>query len=114
MAAKQLKTNQSIEKSFLIIETMAREKEPMRLSDIALNTGIPSSTALRMINTLLNLGYINQDPTTSRYSLSLRFAYIGNCVTSQISIRDIAHPFLVELSKTCDINQDPTDRKSVV
>ena len=101
MPAKQLKTNQSVEKSFQIIEIMAREKVPMRLADIALGVGIPTSTALRMINTLLTLGYINQDQTTLRYSLSLKFAYIGNCVTSQSNIRDVAHSFLVELSRTC-------------
>lgn len=101
MQAKQIKTNQSVEKSFQIIETMAQDKGPMRLQDIAVSTGIPSSTALRMINTLLTLGYITQSPITLRYSLSLKFAHIGNCVTSQISIRDVAHPFLIELSRTC-------------
>ena len=28
--------------------------------------------------------------------------YIGSLVSSQISIRDIAHPYLIELSKKCN------------
>lgn len=101
MQPKQVKLNHSIEKCIQIIETMANDVEAMRLQDIAERTGLPASTALRMISTLQSLGYINQDPNTLRYSLTLKFAQLGNRVTSQVSIRDIAHPFLVELSKRC-------------
>lgn len=101
MPSKLAKPNHSVEKSFQIIETMASERQPMRLQDIAQSTGIPSSTALRMLTTLLTLGYVAQDHATLRYYLSLKFAYLGNCVTSQLSIRDIAHPILMTLAKTC-------------
>lgn len=101
MPSKLAKANHSVEKSFQIIEEMAAERQPMRLQDIAQKTGIPSSTALRMLTTLMSLGYVSQDTATLRYYLSLKFAYLGNCVTSQLSIRDIAHPVLIALSKAC-------------
>lgn len=101
MPAKLSKVNQSVEKAIQIIEVMAREGTPMRLQDIALRTDLPASTALRMVNTLLVYGYINQDPDTLRYSLSLKFAQIGSVVASQFSLRQLAHPYLVELSHRC-------------
>ena len=101
MPSKLAKPNHSVEKSFQIIETMAAERQPMRLQDIAQKTGIPSSTALRMLSTLLSLGYVAQDLATLRYYLSLKFAHLGNCVTSQLSIRDTAHPVIMGLAKTC-------------
>lgn len=101
MPNKLAKTNQSVEKIFQIIEVMAENRDPMRLQDIASHVNMPASTTLRLINTLMNCGYANQDPLTLRYSLSLKFTHIGSLVNSHINIRDIAHPYLIELSKRC-------------
>ena len=101
MLQKSAKLNQSVEKVLQIIETMAQSREPLRLQDISMKVKMPSSTTLRLINTLMNCGYANQDPNTLRYTLSLKFMEIGSLVSSQLSIRDIAHPYLVELSKKC-------------
>lgn len=101
MLQKSAKLNQSVEKVLQIIETMAQSREPLRLQDISMKVKMPSSTTLRLINTLMNCGYANQDPNTLRYTLSLKFMEIGSLVSSQLNIRDIAHPYLVELSKKC-------------
>ncbi|WP_251447926.1 IclR family transcriptional regulator [Vermiculatibacterium agrestimuris] len=101
MPAKLSKLNQSVEKSLQIIEILAKERSPMRLQDIAAACGMPASTVLRMLNTLLVYGYINQDPVSLQYSLSLKFAQIGSVVCETVSLRDIAHPFLVKLSRSC-------------
>lgn len=101
MPRKLSKVNQSVKKIFQIIEIMANSREALRLQDIALKVDIPASTVLRLINTLVSCGYANQDPITLKYSLSLKFTLIGSLVSSQTSIRDIAHPLLLELSKKC-------------
>lgn len=102
MGEKLAKNNQSVEKVLQIIETMAQNREPLRLQDIALKVDMPASTTLRFINTLMKCGYAHQDPITLRYSLTLKFMYIGSLVSLQISIRDIVHPYLVELSRKCN------------
>lgn len=101
MPQKLSKKNQSVEKVFHIIEVMASNREPMRLQDIANQVKMPASTTLRLVNTMVNLGYARQDPNL-RYGLSLKFMKIGSLISSQISIRDIAHPYLVELSTKCE------------
>ena len=101
MQKKLAKTNQSVEKTLQIIEIMAESREPLRLQDIALKVEMPASTVLRLVNTLVSCGYANQDSITLRYSLSLKFMLIGGLVSSQTSIRDLAHPYLFELSKKC-------------
>lgn len=93
--------NQSVERTFQIIEVMAAERGPMRLLDIAEKTHLPASTVLRFLKTLLYYNYVRQDPDTLRYSLSLKFCEIGYMISSQLSIRDIARPYLIELSKKC-------------
>lgn len=102
MSEKLAKNNQSVEKVLQIIETMAQHREPLRLQDIALKVDMPASTTLRFINTLMKRGYAHQDPITLRYSLTLKFMYIGSLVSSQVSIRDVAHPYLIELSRKCN------------
>lgn len=101
MAQKLAKTNQSVEKTLLIIEAMAAARAPMRLQDLADVCQLPPSTALRLLNTLLERGYVNQDKVTLRYALSLKFAQIGSQVSAQLDIRNLAHPLLVELSARC-------------
>ena len=83
MNAKLSKVNQSIEKTIQIVEVMARGKGPMRLQDVAKKCGMPASTVMRMLNTLQVYGYVNQDPCTQHYSLSLRFARLGCLVSEQ-------------------------------
>ncbi len=101
MPDKLTKTNQSVEKVFQIIEIMAQSREPLRLQDISLKVEMPTSTTLRLINTLVTCGYANQNPDTLRYSLSLKFMHIGSLVSSQLTIRDMPIPNLVEQSKEC-------------
>jgi DNA-binding IclR family transcriptional regulator len=102
MPRKLSKINQSVEKIFQIIEIMANSRTALRLQDIALKVDMPASTVLRLVNTLVSCGYANQDQITLKYSLSLKFTLIGSLVSSQINIRNIAHPYLIELSEKCN------------
>ena len=62
---------------------------------------MPASTVLRMVNTLLELGYACQDAQTLRYGLTMRFAQLGHRIAARFHVRDIAHPYLEELSQQC-------------
>lgn len=92
-------SNQSVEKTIRIIEVLAASPTPMRLSEIAKGVDVPASTVLRMLNTLVEMGYAYQEEEgLRRYGLTMHFLYIGKMVADHFSIRDIAHPFLKELS----------------
>lgn len=95
---KAVKKNQSLAKAFRIIEKMAATRGPMRLQDIAHFTELPTSTALRFINTLMQQGYVTQDPETARYSLTFKLCQIAEEIRAGHRLTDIAHPFLVELT----------------
>ncbi|HBV68436.1 MAG TPA: IclR family transcriptional regulator [Clostridiales bacterium] len=102
MNQKSVKNNQSVEKVLQIIEAMAQSKESLRLQDIAQRVDMPASTALRFLNTLMQCGYARQDTENLRYSLTLKFMHIGSLVSSQISIRDVARPYLANLAQKCN------------
>lgn len=98
MAEKLTQGNHSIEKAFSIIEVMAHNQHPMRLLDIASACGMSSSTVLRMLATMQNCGYVQQDEYT-RYFLTIKFCHLSNLVSRQISIRNTVHPYLADLSQ---------------
>jgi DNA-binding IclR family transcriptional regulator len=98
---KTAKRNQSVEKMLTIVETMACARGPMRLLEIAQAVDLPASTTLRFLVTLMGRDYAVQDRDTLRYSLTLRFCQIADLVKSQVSIRDVARPYLVGLAEKC-------------
>ncbi len=91
--------NQSAEKTMRIIEFLADNNRPMRLIDIAGNLGLNTSTTLRFINTLVTLGYMEQEPASSKYFLTYRICSIANKIYSETSLRDIAGPYLKDLAR---------------
>ena len=101
METKKTVKSQSVERTFQIIEVMAKERGQMRLLDIADKVQLPASTVLRYLATLMSFNYVRQDPETQRYSLSLKFCQIAYMINSQFSIRDIARPYLIRLADIC-------------
>ncbi len=95
---KLTKANQSIEKALMVIEVLARQHGPMRLQDLSDAVEMPASTISRLLTSLGKHRYVNQDPDTHRYSLTLKFAQIGALVKSQFRISEAARPYMKDLS----------------
>jgi DNA-binding IclR family transcriptional regulator len=72
-----IKKNQSLRKALQILEGMTNINTPARLQDIARTLKIPQSTLLRFLNTFIDFGYVNQDPSTSCYYLTLKLSELG-------------------------------------
>lgn len=97
--SKTNSSNQSIDRMFSIVEVMASTARPMRLNEIAEQSGISASTAMRILNALIENGYASQDEETFLYSLSYKFMMIGNSLRENLSINQLMGPYLSELSK---------------
>lgn len=98
MVEKQLKVNHSLLKAFTIIEIMTVASEEMSLNDISKQASIPKATALRLIYTLMTIGYVQQNKKNANYSLSLKFqllAYSSDIYQKMVSV---VRPFIKELS----------------
>jgi DNA-binding IclR family transcriptional regulator len=72
-----IKKNQSLRKALQILEGMTKIHTPARLQDIAQSLDLPQSTLLRFLNTYIDFGYVNQDPDTSCYYLTLKLTEMG-------------------------------------
>lgn len=97
-----LKQNQSVEKAFRILETMASDRQPVRLWRLAELTGYPSSTVVRFLRTLTKLGYVRQEPDTKKYFLTFRLCRLAGQIRSSNPLNRIARPVMEKLARECE------------
>ena len=64
-------SNLSIDRMLRIIELMSESGKPMRLNEIAESSGVSTSTAMRILNTLIEREYAKQNEETLLYSLTM-------------------------------------------
>jgi IclR family acetate operon transcriptional repressor len=65
-------THQSLERGLRILETVSSAGGTTTLADMARRTGLHRSTAHHLLQTLVGLGYLRQDPQTRGYELSAK------------------------------------------
>lgn len=92
------KNNQSVERAFQILETIAKEKG-LGVTDISTRLALNKSTAFGIIKTLANLGYLLKDEETEKYHLSFKLKEMAKQGTSGIELVDYTKPFLKKLSE---------------
>ena len=87
----------SIERCFDIIELLGQHPNGMRLSDIAANLGLNSSTVHHILNTLTHRKYVTQFNDTKKYALGYAFLKISQQILDNTDLRKIARPYLEDL-----------------
>jgi IclR family transcriptional regulator, acetate operon repressor len=85
---------QSLERAFGILETMADHGGIMGLSQLAEASGLPLPTIHRLVRTLVDMGYLRQEPSR-RYVLGPRLIRLGESSSHLLSIW--ARPHLARL-----------------
>ncbi len=89
------------ERCLAIIELLAGGAGAMPLGDIAEQLDLPKSGAHRLLATLVDLGWAEQDPETSFYRLTMRLAVLGQRFYVATGIPDICQPLLDRLANQC-------------
>src|SRR5580765_8632567 len=86
---------QSVQRAFEILEVMADgSASALTLSEIATATGRPAPSIHRLIRTLVDLGYVRQDPFR-RYALAPGLIRLGDGASRQFGVW--VEPVLAEL-----------------
>lgn len=85
---------QSIERTFGLLETLADNDGVMGVSQLAAASGLPLPTIHRLIRTLVDLGYVRQEPSR-QYALGARLIRLGESSARLLSVW--ARPHLAHL-----------------
>lgn len=109
-------TVQAVERALKILLVLAEAGVPLALTQIRDKTSLNISTAHRLLHTLMNEGFIDQDKDTGKYLLGLRTFEVGHASLYSMDIRTTARPFLQELVDSCNetTNLAILDRDEVV
>ncbi|MEY2900204.1 MAG: hypothetical protein RL247_370 [Actinomycetota bacterium] len=88
--------SQTVERALGILKLLSTT--PRTLTQVAQETGVHKSTALRLLQTLEREDAVRQD-STGRYVLGFGMIRLGESAIEQIDIRGTAHPYLESLAR---------------
>jgi DNA-binding IclR family transcriptional regulator len=90
-----------IEKTFLILETLAACDQPVPLKLLVERTGLPKSTLHRLLHSLMSLGYVDQDAKSSNYYVTMQLAQLGRSNRYE-ALKEVALPLMQQLHERFD------------
>lgn len=88
---------QSVARAMAVIRSFSGERPRLTLSETSQETGLDRATARRLLLTLVDLGYVRTDGR--RFELTPRTLELGYAYLSSLTLPEVAHPHLQELSR---------------
>ena len=95
----------SVGKAFRVLQcfdAIDTGEKDLSLMDIVRLTGFDKSAAQRFTHTLHMAGYLEKNPTTKRYSLSVKTVELAFTYLRNNSFIEMANPHLIDLCRTTD------------
>ena len=119
MSKKNNKSNQivqSIQRAVMLLEALADKEPELGIAELSRKTGLNQSTVHRLLGTLNNLNFVDQNSNNHKYELGLKLFELGNSVVNKIDIIKLAIPHMEELSKKYNeaINLAILDKDKIV
>ena len=88
---------QSVDRALSIIETLSEDDEGYRLSDLAIRTGLSTSTVHRLLATLESRRFVQFDRTESKWHVGARAFTVGATFARRRNFTAQAVPYLRKL-----------------
>jgi len=95
---KELKN--SVHKTFAILEHFTAQKPHWGVTELAKEIGSNKSTVFRFLTQMLELGILDRDRHTDRYTLGLKLFELGNRVNLRSALVEKTHPQLVSVGRS--------------
>src|SRR5579872_4712293 len=92
-------TVQSVDRTLDVLEALATRRTATGISELSHIVGLHVSTVHRLLATLVDRGYVRQDPETSRYHLGSRVFALASAADVHLDVRLVARPFLERLMR---------------
>jgi IclR family transcriptional regulator, KDG regulon repressor len=98
----------TLDKTFQIIDLLAKHPRGLRLSEMSAALGLPSSSIHHILSMLRSSDYVDQDSDTKRYRLGFKFLIISSIVLDHLDIRRTAYGHLRQLHQKVNENVNLT------
>ena len=90
----------NVDRAFTAIELLAGEPSGLALGALAERLDVPKSAAHRLMQALLERGYVTQDPASQDYVLSLQLPLLGFRYLDARHLQDVAQKALDHLAQS--------------
>ena len=87
----------SVARALSILDCLGESKDMLGITELGRALGLHKSTVYRLVSTLTQYGYVEQDRETDKYRLGMRLIGLGTSVLDQIDLREVSRPYLQEL-----------------
>ncbi|MGY9048283.1 MAG: IclR family transcriptional regulator, partial [Rhodobacterales bacterium] len=92
--------SQTVDKAMILLKTIASgSSEGLRLMDIAEQSGLDRATAYRLVTSLANHNFVDQDMQSKRYTLGLEFFALASAASNRHDLSDRAREALEHLAE---------------
>lgn len=95
---------QSVERVCDLLEAFTLDAPERSTVELARAVGLPKGTVYRFVSTLVQRGYLEQDPDSRRYRLGVRVLDLSRVLLQQLDIRKRALPYMEQLSRVTNEN----------
>ena len=88
---------QSIDRALAILETLA-DYPSLSLMELSEKVHLHKATTHRLVNSLMENGYIDRNPDTKQYRISLKMFHLGNKRVHNIDFLNVAKSMIRQFS----------------
>src|ERR1700722_9736311 len=90
----QKNTVQSLAKGFRVMEAFTSQEPELTIAEVARRADMDNATAFRLLNTLVEIGYVSRIPDTRKFRLALKVLDLGFNAIARSDLRTCARPIL--------------------
>lgn len=94
-------TSSSVDRVMLLLDYLSTKKTGYKLSEISKTLEIPKTTVFRILEKMVQFGYVEYSNTKEEYSIGLKAITMSMNALSKMNLVEVSIPYLKELaSKT--------------
>jgi IclR family transcriptional regulator, pca regulon regulatory protein len=90
-------TVQSLAKGFRVMEAFTSQEPELTIAEVARRADMDNATAFRLLNTLVEIGYVSRIADTRKFRLALKVLDLGFNAIARSDLRTCARPILRSL-----------------
>jgi DNA-binding IclR family transcriptional regulator len=98
LAKRQKARNSNLLKGLAVLETMAAEAREFSLAEVAELTGLDKSHACRLLQSLVEAGYVVRNSQNRRYHIGLRTLELSSSILARMDVYTLGQAYLREVS----------------
>jgi IclR family transcriptional regulator, KDG regulon repressor len=89
--------NNTLIKGLGLLEILAHSSRPLGITEMAARIGLGKSNVHRLLQALVELGYVRRDESSGTYAATIRTWQLGSAVLENLDVRRLAEPWMTWL-----------------